>query len=253
MVVRHQRVRCAHCKQRVPADVTVCPRCGKNPHPKPIPPAVRIGVLVLIGILLVACLGWVVYRALTTDVLSRAFGPPEPTRPATVVQIFYVVATPALPTATIVFPPTLAPTPRVTPSATPRGARTTSLPVPTVPPAGYAATQLVAPLNALILNGADVPVVLEWQSVSPSGLRENEWYAITVAYTARDNKPATQTRWTKETRWNVPNAYWNDAAPDARTFRWQVSVVRVEGIDPITSPSRTPISPSSAIRTFIWN
>lgn len=251
MVARHPRVRCVHCKNRIPAAATVCPRCQHDPRPRPIPPAVRIGALVLALALALACVGWVAYRALTTDVLSRALGG-EPTRPPTVVQIFFVVATPVLPTPTIMLPPTLAPTPNVSPSATRRGARGTPSPIPTAPPPGYGAPQLVAPLNALIVPNIETPVVLEWQTVSPAGLRENEWYAITVAYTARDGKPATQTRWTKETRWNVPPDWHGDAAPDARVFRWQVSVVRVQGIDPIASPSRAPISPPSASRTFIW-
>ncbi|MBI5302339.1 MAG: zinc ribbon domain-containing protein [Chloroflexi bacterium] len=253
LIARHVRIRCARCKKRIPADARVCPRCGQDPHPKPIPRVVRLGALVIGGLMLLVCIGWVAYRAMTTDVLSRALGQPEPTRAPTIVQMLYVVATPVTPTPTIVFPPTLAPTPRVSPSATPRGARNTPLPVPTVSLPGYGAPQLIAPLNALIYPNGDAQVVLEWQSVSPSGLRENEWYAITVAYTARDGKPATQTRWTKETRWTVPSAYWSDAAPDARTFRWQVSVVRVEGIDPITSTSRVQVSPPSATRTFIWN
>jgi hypothetical protein len=209
----------------------------------------RIGAAILATILVLACVGWVAYRALTTDVLSRAFSGAEPTRPSTVVQVFYVIATPVAPTPTLMLPPTLAPAPAVTPSPTRRGAPT---PVPTALPPGYAAPQLVAPLNALIFPNIETPVVLAWQTVSPAGLRENEWYAITIVYTARDNKPVTRTQWTKETRWNVPTEWHGEAAMDARTFRWQVSVVRVQGIDPITAPSRVPISPPSASRTFIW-
>ena len=252
LIARHPRIRCARCRNRIPADATACPRCGADPRPKPIPRAVRIGALIAIALIALACIGWVAYRAMTTDVLARGLGLIQPSRvPTQIVHVVFVVATPVPPTATLAPLPTITAPPRVSPTATRRG-QSAITPQPIAPGMIYLAPQLVAPLNALIFNSVADPVSLEWRAVAPSGLHENEWYAITVAYTGRDASPVTKTHWTRETRWTIPKEWHAEIAPDARTIRWHVGVVRIEGIDPITSPNRAPISPNSAQRTFIW-
>lgn len=257
LIARHHRIRCVHCHNRIPDDATTCPRCGQDPRPRPISRVIRISALIALAVIIVACLGWVSYRALTTDVLARGLGLIEPSRvPTQIIQVIYVLATPVPPTRTLTPTATLVPTASsATTTPTRRGARAAT-PIPASPtnvPNYYTVPQLTTPLNMLIYNGSDAQVNLEWQAVSATGLRENEWYAITVSYTARDGKPVTQTRWTKEIHWTVPNTWWSDAAGDVRAFKWHVGVVRIEGIDPISSPSRVPVSPTSATRTFIWN
>lgn len=227
----------------------MCPRCGADPRPKSLPRALRIGALIAIALIALACSGWIAYRALTTDVLARGLGLIQPSRvPTQIIHVLYVVATPIPPSPTFAPIATITPTPRVSGTPSRRGTPTVSAPVIGF----YSAPQLIAPLNALIFNSVAEQVALEWRAVAPSGLHENEWYAITVAYTGRDGKPATHTHWTRETRWTIPKEWHAEIASDARTVRWHVGVVRVEGIDPITSPNRAPISPNSAQRNFIW-
>ena len=210
--------------------------------------------MIVIAALLLVCCGWVAFRAVATNTLSRALGfIDQPTStPTQVVQIIYVIATPAPPTLPPI--PTATPTSKFSPTPTRRGARAAT-PTPTRPAvqSAYAAPQLVAPLNATVYQGADSVITLQWQPVSPNGLRENEWYYITINYTAHDGTPGYRYGWSKETRWNVPAATWNDAATDARTYKWSVTVMQIQGAEPLLSPSKTAVSPNSATRTFIWH
>ncbi|HEX7593824.1 MAG TPA: zinc-ribbon domain-containing protein, partial [Anaerolineae bacterium] len=257
LVTHRQRMRCSHCGSRIPAASAKCPRCGADPRASRIPRAVRLGAVVL-ALLLLVCVGWVIFRAITTNVLARALGLNEPTRvPTQVINVIYVVASPIPVTPTLTPSATATPTSRFSPTPTRRGARTPTLATPaagaTIAPGFYAAPQLVAPLNATVYEGANSVITLQWQPVSPNGLRENEWYYITITFTASDRSQSLRTGWSKETRWTVPAAWWNDAASDARAFKWTVAVMRVEGIDPLISPNKTPASPNSAVRTFFWN
>jgi predicted RNA-binding Zn-ribbon protein involved in translation (DUF1610 family) len=257
------RIRCKRCGSRIPADATVCPRCKGNPHADRIPPIIPRLAAIFIGVLLLICVGWIVFRALTTNTLVRALNLNPPTRvPTQVILVVYVVASPIPPTATPTGLPstttqrTPAPTSRFSPTPTRRGAPTaTPIPVtPTLPPGFYPMPQLLAPANTTVYTGADANILLEWLPVSSSGLRENEWYEIKLTYTARNNTTGDYRRhYTKETRWTVPTDWHNDLAADARTVKWSVTVVRVEGLDPFASLNRTPISAPSATRSFIWD
>lgn len=258
LLARRPRIRCSRCGSRIPADSAVCPHCGANPRASRFPLVARVGAIVLV-LLLCVCIGWVIFRAITTNMLSRALGLGEPSRvPTQVINIIYVVATPAPPTPTLTPNPTVTPARKVSPTPTRRGARTPTGAPPTAGPPRvqglYAAPQLIAPLNATVYDESTNPIItLQWQPVSPNGLSENEWYYITISFTARDGSPGLRTGWSKETHWDVPNAWWSDAASDARAFKWNVSVMRIEGADPTTSPSKTLASPNSATRTFFWN
>ncbi len=256
-IPRRARVRCNHCGKRVPADQLECPHCGKDPNASRIPFAARVVAIFLVAIL-IGCCGWIAFRAVTVG-FGANLAPPNPT-PTQVVQIIIVVATTAAPPPTAQLLPsptptrTTTPTSRFSPTPTRRGARATLTPTVTrtVPPPFYAAPRLVAPLNATIYTGADAAITLEWQAVAPSGLRENEWYLVSLAHTGGDGKPATRKGWSKETRWSVIRDWYADISPDARTVSWNVTVMRVEGADPFGAPS-TPGSPPSATQTFIWN
>ncbi len=249
-----QRIRCGQCGRRIPADAVICPRCGADPGTEHRSRA-RWVVAGIVGAFLVVCLGWVVYRALTTDALARALGFALPTSgpPTQVIQVIYVIATTAAPTPTLTPIPIATATARFSPTPTRRGAPTATLtPKPTPAARTYAAPQLAAPPNGALYTSANANIVLEWQPVAASGLRENEWYQISVTFTGRDGKPVSQIAWSKETRWAVRGDWWSQASLDNRTFQWQVMTVQIEGIDPYASPTRAPLSPLSAVRTFVW-
>jgi ribosomal protein L40E len=258
LLPRHARVRCKRCGSRIPADATVCPRCQKNPHADRIPPLLPRLAAVFAGVVLLVCVGWILFRAFTTNTLARALNLNPPTAvPTKIIQVVYVVASP--------IPSTPTPTATITPTATsrftatptlrssgqaPRSAKTAT---PTLPAGFYPTPQLLAPANTTVYSGADANILLEWLPVTASGLRENEWYEVKLIYTARGNSPGEYRHYTKETRWTVQTAWRNDLSADARTVKWFVTVVRVDGLDPFASLNRTPSSAASAARLFIWN
>ncbi len=249
LVPHPARVRCKHCGKRIPADAAVCPRCqadrsaelARAAQPRRAPKFAR-GVAFALAALCLLCVGWLVYRVVVTTVLPRGFAANTATpAPTQVVYVIHVVVTPI-------------PSPTRAPSPTARAAPTLARRSATMPASGaYAAPRLSGPADKTVYTGADANILLEWQPVSTSGLGEDEWYAVSISYTTRERRVITQTRWSKETRWSVPRDWRDDAAPDAPTFQWQVVVVRVAGSDPLTAPTRTPISPASATRVFIWH
>ncbi len=271
-VPHRSRVRCHHCGYRIPVDATACPKCGAKRVPLVM--AIRTALyritVAAVGLLLLACIGWVGLRTIRTNALPRLLGLVEPVRSPTP-QVIYVVATQPLPLPTLDLPPTVEPVPTISPTPTRRGAPTVtptrrgaSTPTPaaitltlsllfTPTPAAYPAPQPLAPENGAVFKGADAKITLEWQPVTRAGLTESEWYMISLQYTGRDGKPAEQVGWSREARWTVSQEWWNEAFPNARTFQWQVTATRIEGVDPFASPSRIPISPPSSARTFVWN
>ncbi len=231
-----------------------CPRCGNDPRAERVPPIVWRVVAVLVGVGLLVCLGWIIFRVVTTNVWANALGLNQPTPvPTQVIQVIYVVATPVPPTATTT--PSFTPTQVVSPTATPRGAKPAppSVPPTVIPPGFYPAIVLNAPANAAVYAGSKAVIVLEWQAVAPGSLKENEWYAIHLTFTGRDGKPAERKSYTKETRWILSPELYKEIALDARTIKWTVNVVRVEGFDPLAALGRTTITVGSTPRTFIWN
>jgi DNA-directed RNA polymerase subunit RPC12/RpoP len=256
LVAHRTRIRCSHCGSRIPVDSVQCPRCGADPHASRIPRAARIGALVLAFMLLV-CIAWVIFRAITTNVFGRALGLNELVQtPTQFIQVINVVATTARSTPSPTQNPTATPSARFSPTPTRRGALTAT-PMPTTPTpvqGFYSAPLLSAPANATVYtNGPQAIITLQWQPVSPNGLRESEWYHITLTYVARDGAPGLRNGWSKETHFDVKGEWWGDAAADARTWKWNVAVMRIDGADPLLSPSKTLASPISATRTFFWN
>jgi ribosomal protein L40E len=262
LLPRRTRIRCKRCGSRIPVDATVCPRCKADPHTDRIPPIIPRLVAISAGVVLLVCVGWIIFRAFTTNTLVRALNLNPPTvAPTKIIQVVYVVASPVPPTPTLTAPPlaiaqgTPTPTSRVSPTPTKRGARTaTSAAItPTLPTGFYPMPQLLAPANTTVYSGADANILLEWLPVSPNGLRENEWSEIKLNYTARNNTPGEYRYYTKETRWAVRTDWRNDLSPDVRVVKWYVTIVRVDGLDPFASLNRVPISAPSAVRSFIWN
>lgn len=219
-------------------------------------------MLALIVVVILTLCGFAL-RATISDLLSQmgsVFEPPPPSTP--ILTIIYEVATPLSPTVslpTIEIPtiePTATPTlpPLFSPTPTRRGGATftptRALPTPTLP--SYPAPKLVFPLDRTIYNGAEATINLEWQPISSNGLRENEWYFVSISYTARDGTATIQNSWSRETRWTVRGIAFKDIAADKRMFQWSVTIMRVEGTDPNNSAFRVPISPKSETRTFFW-
>lgn len=253
LLPRRVRIRCNQCGSRVPAETQICPHCHGNPRLERVSPHIKRIIAIAIGGLVLVCLSWIIFRALTTNVVGRALGlnqtPPAPTQ---VVQVIYIIASPVPPTRTPTPSPTATLTPR--PSPTPRRAGATAKPVaPTGAVGLYVAPQIVGPANKTVYTGADANILLEWQSVAPSGLRENEWYQITLTFTGHEASAGERRTFLKETRWTVPGAWRSDLAENARAVNWQVIVVRVESLDPFASPTRVPLSPPSVWRSFFWN
>lgn len=256
LLPRRARIRCKRCGSRIPADATVCPRCKGDPRAERVPTVLVRGAAILFGVLVLACIGWLLVRAVSTNVLAHVFPSASPTvARATVIQVVQVVATTvAPPTSTPTIVSTSAPSGRASPTR--RGAATATpaiTPTPTLPPGFYPTPQLLSPANMTVYSGANASILLEWLPVTTSSLRENEWYEIRLMYTARNRTPGEYRHYTKETRWAVRTDWRDDLAPDAREIRWLVTVVRVEGIDPFASPTRTPVSLPSATRVFVWN
>jgi DNA-directed RNA polymerase subunit RPC12/RpoP len=250
------RIRCKRCGSRIPADAAVCPWCKGNPRADRIPPIVPRLAALFVGIALLVCIGWIVFRALTTNTLVRALNLNPPTSvPTKIVQVMYVVASPIPPTPPQTATITLTPTSRFSPTPTKRGAKTATpaAVTPALAPGFYATPQLLGPANTTVYMGVDANILLEWLPVSPSGLRENDWYEIKLTYTARGNTPGEYRHYSKETRWTVQTAKLSDLSADARAVKWSVTIVRVEGLDPFASLNRTPVSAPSATRSFIWN
>jgi predicted nucleic acid-binding Zn ribbon protein len=261
MVPHRSRTRCEQCGNRIPADAVVCPRCGadrsveleRGPRPNRLVRFARVGALIVVA-LICFCAGWLLYRVVSTNALAHILVPSEPSGNATPpVELIYVIATP--PTGPAEFVVTPEPSPPL------RAARTmtraaTAAPTPTatrLPPGYYPAPVLTSPSHAAAFQGADNTIVLQWKPVSPNALQDQEWYAVAVAFTARDGSQALKTGWSKQAHWQVPADWWDQAATDARIYQWSVTVVRIEGADPTVSPTRAPVSPQSAIRTFVWN
>ncbi len=258
------RMRCNFCGRRIPADTAVCPRCGRDPRFQP-PRFTRLHILALTALLLVCC-GWLMYRAAATNVVGRALEVLQlvPTAtPAPTARVILVVASPVPPTHTLMPLPIPAllvtPSPMLSPGPTRRGAPSptftrTFTPTPPGPtPTMYPAVQVIAPKEGAIFQGADADITLEWQGVVPVGLRVDEWYMVSVMFSSRDSGTTTRIGWSRETRWRIPEGWWNDIATGARLIKWSVAVVRIEGIDPFASSVRIPASPASAWRSLIWN
>jgi hypothetical protein len=176
--------------------------------------------------------------ALAEKILSQAGFGPAPTQsapPTTSTD----TATPTLqPSATA----TAAPTATATPTAQP-----TATAAPTAAPK----LVLLMPADGQIFTGRSTVIQLAW-SPATSPLAENEYYVVTTLF------PHEQATWTDYQWTGVPEllvpAYLYDNVTGDRSFRWQVSLVRLNSGDPSGNPEDKTtliVSPGEA-RTFRW-
>jgi DNA-directed RNA polymerase subunit RPC12/RpoP len=256
LLPHHARIHCKHCGSRILANLQKCPHCHADPRAGRIPPiVVRLGMAVACLLLLV-CVGWIIFRAIATNTLPRILGLSQPTfAPTEIIEIIHVVVTPESPSATTPTMPMVIPTSRSMPTATPRGGRGAATPPSPVPASVgfYPTVQLFSPANATVYSGANAVILLEWRTVAPLGLRENEWYEAKISFAGRGNTPAERKSYTKETNWIVSADLYKEVSADVRLFKWNVTVMRVDGIDPLASPNRSPVNAPSPTGSFYWN
>ncbi len=229
LIPHRARVDCKRCGRRIPVDVEKCPRCGKNPRTGGRSIAKYAAIVIISGLLL-GCIGWIVFRTATVALIAKPT-PIPPTPYPTVIHIIQVIASPTP------LPPTL----------TPISARGTVAPANTT----YAAITLGAPPDRTIFAGGDAEIFLQWQGVSATGLRDNEWYEIQLTFTNRTGTLDDRRSVSKDTQWRVPVEFYRDISPAERTLNWNVRVVRASNANPLVG-TRTPINAPSVTRAFIW-
>jgi LysM repeat protein len=95
-------------------------------------------------------------------------------------------------------------------------------PAPTQFPAG---PQLLYPVEGAVIAAPEEPVLLQWTGVKDLG--DDEWYMIEVADLQMLDVPPYR-GFTRDNAYHLPND-WRPAVPEAHTFQWRVSIVRVTG------------------------
>jgi len=154
---------------------------------------------------------------------------------------------------------TPSPTPTVTPTVTPSSTQPpTSTPKltrrPTLTPtpdlrSTYPAPALTGPADGETFGG-QAQVVLSWQAVGE--LREDEYYVVELAYNHKGAVWYDETPWLRETSWELStHRYLHDLSSDG-VYRWSVRVMRRTGADAAGRPVGEPLSPSSEMRTLVW-
>jgi hypothetical protein len=151
-------------------------------------------------------------------------------------------ATPTGPTDTAT--PTLQPSATATAAPTPRPTATaTRTPAPKL--------VLQMPADGQIFTGRNTAIQLAW-SPATRPLAANEYYLVTTLF-PHEQGVWTDYQWTRTPELLVP-AYLYDNVTGDRSFRWQVSLVRLNSGDPSGNPQdRTTliIAPGTS-RTFRW-
>lgn len=134
--------------------------------------------------------------------------------------------------------PLATPTPAPGPTPTP-----TPTPAPTYPP-----PPLLSPSDGALVEGAGLPVLLQWASVGR--LEIDEWYEVRVF---REDGGEVGMLRTHATAWHLPAALLQAAVGEGtgpHRFRWTVQVVR-RVVERDGSVRYEPAGPAAA-RTFRW-
>ena len=242
------RVRCRTCQKRVPSGVKICPYCGA-----PLRSTLRMVIRLLVILLLleaVIYLGkyhvpWHYLRA-----LQRLVRAPEvtflvtPTFTRTRTATVTLTSTPTRTrTPTVTLPPP-------TDTTAPPTATHTRLPAPTATPKPkFPAPGLESPGDGQEFRGGDTQITLQWVSVGT--LADDEWYAVSVTFTAA-GVVQYDGNWTRETSWVLPATLYSRAGQNERGFNWQVTVMKQTGTRADGGREGVAVSPASARRTFFW-
>lgn len=95
-------------------------------------------------------------------------------------------------------------------------------PTETQPPPG---PDLLFPASGALIESPDSPVLLQWVTVKE--LSKSEWYMVELT-DLTDVKSYPKRAFTRQTSFQVPNV-WRPQVAETHVFRWQVTIVRVEG------------------------
>lgn len=187
----------------------------------------------------------------------RGVSTPTPTITATETLTSIPTDTPT-PTLTATTTSTPSPTETFTPTATRAQVVATPGPTPTLrrgttPPAppAVAALALQAPRDGEEFAGRTAKIKLSW-AAAPRPLAPDEYYLVTTFF-PHDQETWVDYQWTREPEIVLPE-YLYDIVTGDRTFRWQVSVVRLNAGSPTGNPEgkTTVLGAPSAMRTFRW-
>jgi hypothetical protein len=113
----------------------------------------------------------------------------------------------------------------------------------------YPAPVLASPADGQLFTARD-PIPLAWQPVGQLG--PDDYYVTTVSYRHFGEIWYDETPWTKETRWTLSEHRYLLDLSDNGQFRWAVQVMHRTGIDDEGRPQGIAVSPSSEVRTLIW-
>jgi len=262
---RRGQITCRVCGTRTDSTYWVCPTCGADLEPAPLPfwPPGRYirfaGVALLASALILGVIRVVPHVERGADQVAAFFMPtPTPTATATGTPTSTPTAT-GTPTVTPTATPSPSPTATLTPTPTTEVPPTSALPAtatPTLtatptPTPRFQAMVLVSPPDGEIFVGQEQFVVLRWQPVG--SLAEDEWYAVRLSWSEGGVFGQRGGHNLKETEWQVPaDFYWGKADQDTgRAYEWYVFIERVTETadgekvgEPVSSPSET--------RTIYW-
>lgn len=106
---------------------------------------------------------------------------------------------------------------------------------------------LLAPDDGKVFSASD-SIVLEWNW--SGALAEDHFFVVEIAF-PHEQAIWVDVHWVKETSFTVP-AYLKDLMTGTRRCEWSVVIMRRTGVDKEGLPIGEPVSPYSAVRTFVW-
>lgn len=259
-------IRCNVCGRRAKSNLLVCPHCGANLEPKPLP-VMQIGLVAAVVAALI--FGWVQWGATIAQgaqQVALVVNPPTPTATFTVTPTFTPTSTPT-PTHT----PTETTTPTPTETATPAPTDTpvpptdtptpTDTPVPGAPTATPTATVTPTPTprfgKPVILGpsdgklfGKNQELFLRWEDLGTLG--PDEYYAVRMTWQENGQLAYGGTN-TKDNFWLVPpDIYWGLADEfTGRKYEWYIYIEEITTDDDGNKTGR-PVSDTSDIYSFLW-
>jgi len=114
----------------------------------------------------------------------------------------------------------------------------------------YTAPVSLSPRQGGIFWGKDANILLNWASVGI--LEEDEWYLVTLQY-LKDGVSEAARKWTKTTSWRLTKELCPPPGAGARSFSWDVVVVRRVPSSSASVEEGEILSPRSKSREFTWN
>ena len=256
-------IRCNVCGRRAESNLLVCPHCGSNLEPKPLP-VLQIGfVAVLVAGLI---FGWMQLGTTIQNGVQQAalvINPPTATSTYTVTPTSTSTSTPTptptptetstpTPTSTFTPMPTPTATDTPTPTNTPKPGDPTATPTPTITPTPtprFGQPVILGPDNGKLF-GREQEVFLRWEDVGVLG--PDEYYAVRMSWQEGGQLAYGGTN-TKDNFWLVPvDLYWGLADEfTGRKYEWYVYIEEIATDDEGNKIGR-PVSDTSEPYHFLW-